>query len=673
MLNLETKIEFLPGVGPKITPKLERLNIFKVEDLIYHLPRRYDDFKNVQPIAYLKKGDIAVIEAEITEIFSERTSRKKMHLTSVMLKDESGEISATWFNQPYLRKLLTIGQKLVFRGKIEFNFQSGKKYITSPIIEYRKGIYPIYSETAGITSKFLRKLVYGSFKFIENIEDPLPEDLIKKENLLSLDQSLRKIHIPLTEEDISKSKERLAFSELFDIILRFSLLKNKIRSSNAPNIPIKDDFLKNFVSNLPFKLTDGQRKSAWEILLDLNKNVPMNRLLQGDVGSGKTVVGAIAAAAAIDAGYQVCWMAPTEILANQHFSTISEIFKPFGYKVSLLTGSQKTAKDDDQMIIGTHALIYKKSNFPRLALVIVDEQHRFGVKQRQMLKQNSDLIPHFLSLTATPIPRSLALALYGDLDISAISELPKNRQAIETRIVKESERRQMYDLVNSEVKAGRQAFVVCPLIESSKSKDNNNNQFQFVDEKKAVTKEFTNISKEIFPNFKVGLLHGKMKPQEKNNVMQEFSDGKINILVSTAVVEVGIDVPNATVMLIEGAENFGLAQLHQLRGRIGRGEHKSYCFLCPQKNSSEENARLKALSETNSGFELAERDLKLRGAGEFWGVMQSGLADLKIADLSDTIMINRARKCALEILPSLDKYPKLKEETEKYILSKHLE
>jgi len=671
VLKPETEIQFLQGVGPKIAPKLQKLGIFSVKNLLNHYPRRYEDYSYPTPIKNLRIKETSTVKGIISEIFAERTSRKKMHITSIMVEDDTGEISALWFNQPYLAKTFQIGQTIIFRGKVEYNFNTGKKYFSSPNIESELAIFPIYPETAGLSSRYIRKLEKNASPAIELLKDDLSDVVREKEKLLAIEQTLNYIHFPKNFDQINEAKRRLAFSELFGIIIKYLYLRKSLKNNPAPKIEVDEEFLKKFVASLPYKLTDSQRKSGWEIIQDISGSSPMNRMLEGDVGSGKTIVAALAAASAIHKGYQVCWMAPTSILAMQHYQNLEQILSKFNFKIGLLTGHKKINFQDADLVIGTHALISGKHQFPRLGLIIVDEQHRFGVDQRQKLKEMSDIVPHFLSLTATPIPRSLTLSLYGDLDISHLSEVPKGRQKIDTRILKKNDAKEAYNLIAQEIQKGHQAYLICPLIE--KTKDDQDNLFFELDEKKTVKKEFERIKSDVFPNLRIGMLHGKMKSNDKDTIMQDFNDHKIDILVSTAVVEVGIDVKNATVMMIEGAENFGLAQLHQLRGRVGRGEDKSYCLLMPQKFDAENNARLEALLEASDGFELAEKDLELRGPGEFLGVKQSGLSSLKIASLSDKIMISSVRKRAEEIMETLDQYPDLQKELAEYVIGKHLE
>lgn len=693
---VDEPVQYLPGVGPKIAEKLKRLGIETVRDLLFYYPRRYDDFSHPSKISSLRIDQDAIIKAQIVEIKQSRTRRRWMSIIEATLADDSGEIKAIWFNQPFLLKILKPGNEWLFAGKVNWDFQSKNKTFTVTQYENPSNlatpILPVYPETAGITSKYIRKLVKPilvantSNVSVELAEEYLPEEILNEKNLIRLNEALRKIHFPENLAEIEGAKKRLGFDELFLIALRMLLNKKELSKSNAVALTFDERILQSFVKKLPFKLTNAQRKAAWEIICDLGKTVPMNRLLEGDVGSGKTVVAAMAVLVASENKYQSVWLAPTEILANQHFQNVSKILKPFGIKVGLLTSAQKKANlEKDNLIIGTHALLQKDISLPRLALIIIDEQHRFGVKQRAHLRQSTDyrqptavtnsnnqsaVVPHLLSMTATPIPRTMALAIYGDLDISIIDEAPTGRKRVITRIVQPKERQKAYDFIRAEVKNDRQVFVVCPLIEEQKLKEGK----LFDLDKKSAVKEFERLSTEIFPDLKIGLLHGKMKSKEKEKTMEDFSQGKLDVLVSTAVVEVGIDIPNATVMMIEGAERFGLAQLHQFRGRVGRGEFQSYCFLFSESNSENTRKRLGAMVRCYDGFLLAEEDLQNRGPGELAGIKQSGLPDLKMATLSDTILVKEARKAAEDIITiGLEKYQKLQEKLTEFESERHLE
>jgi len=676
MLELKTSVQYLTGVGPVMAKKLKRLGIENVRDLLFYFPRRYDDFSKPQNINQLQVGQDAIIKASIVQIKQSRTRRRWMSIIDALLADGTGQIKAIWFNQPFLMKVLKPGQEWLFAGKINYDFKTKQKTLTVSQYENPSAtgpiILPVYPETEGLTSKYLRKIIRPLISNVDNlISDFLPEEIKTKEKLIDLKDAIKDIHFPLLTNNIQKSQRRLGFDELFLIALRMIERKKEFQKENAPRIKINKIFLKDFVSKLPFKLTNAQRKAAWEIICDLAKRTPMNRLLEGDVGSGKTVVAAMAVAVVSKNNWQSIWLAPTEILANQHFQNVKEILKPFNIKVGILTAANKTADlENDDLIIGTHALIQKDVAFPRLGLIIIDEQHRFGVKQRAHLRKQQNLVPHLLSMTATPIPRTLALSFYGDLDLSILDELPPGRQKIITKVIDPKNRSEAYSFIGDEIRKGRQAFVICPLIDESKKGSNK----LFDLDKKSVTSEYQKLSKNIFPEFKIGMLHGRLKSKEKEKTMKDFSSGKLNLIVSTAVVEVGIDIPNATVMMIEGAERFGLAQLHQFRGRVGRGKHQSYCFLFADSWSENTKRRLQAMVNCDNGFELAEKDLQIRGPGELIGIRQSGLPDLKMASLSDIILVKGARAEAEEIIAKgIEKYPLLQAKIAEFEKETHLE
>ncbi|MEK7097855.1 MAG: ATP-dependent DNA helicase RecG, partial [Patescibacteria group bacterium] len=555
-------------------------------------------------------------------------------------------------------------------------------------------LVPSYRLTANLTSKQIRFLVKQVIGLAEEVKDWLPQDIIKDLKLISLPESIIKIHFPKTENDIQSAKKRLSFDELFLVQLQAQLIKQSIRSSRTEAILFKEEETKKFIQSLPFRLTDAQRKCAWEILQDMAKETPMARLLEGDVGSGKTVVATIAMLNAVLNKKQAALMVPTEILAQQHYNSICRLLKDSGVRIGLITRSVKKLNSEieslelkpdsdfiiqnSDIIVGTHALLQEKTRFRRLALVIVDEQHRFGVEQRKTLmeksghypspplgKESRQFVPHLLSMTATPIPRSLALALYGDLDLSIIDQMPANRKKILTRVVTPEEREKSYGFVYAEIKKGRQAFIVCPLIDPSD---------KLV--VKSVKEEFEKIAKHIFPEFKVGMLHGRMKAKEKEEIMKEFLENKIDILVSTSVIEVGVDVPNAAIMMIEGADRFGLAQLHQFRGRVGRAEHQSYCLLYTESDSAHTLKRLGSLVQYSDGIALAKIDLKFRGPGEVYGTMQKGFPELKMASLFDYGLMKMAKEKAEEIVEkdaSLDSWPELKERVGDWERRVHLE
>jgi len=661
--------------------QLERLNIHSVRDLLMHLPRGYSDDREVSLISNLEQDKKQTIKGRLSNLFGRRTQNGK-HLTRAVLTDEAGDmIEILWFNQPHLVRMLRNGLELIITGKPVYK---GRWQIMSPIYEevkleqiHAERIVPVYSETEGINSKWLREKIKPLINdYINLIEDYLPEQVKESQKLIDLKDAIKNIHFPKNDDLLKKARHRLAFDELF--LLQLKVLKKKydwqnINRGQSKKIVIDKKLAEEFVNSLPFELTNAQKRTIKEIVRDLESDLPMCRLVQGDVGSGKTVVAAFISLLLIKNGYQVAVMAPTTILAKQHLKTMIKFLSNYGVNTQFIAGlTTKKQKEEiitqmktgtTDLVVGTHALIQEKIGFKNLGLAIIDEQHRFGVKQRSTLKSHGN--PHLLSLSATPIPRTLAMTVYGDQDLSIIDEMPKGRQEIITRIVPEKKRIDAYRWIEEQVKMGRQAFIICPLIEESTS--------ETMADIKAVTVEYDRLCTDIFPHLKVGLLHGKLSNQEKEEVMKEFSDNKYNILVATSVVEVGIDVPNASIMIIEGAERFGLSQLHQFRGRVGRGEHQSYCFLFPSKSTTEGQKRLKAMTNHTSGFKLAEIDMELRGPGEVYGVKQSGIPDMKMASLSDSIMINQARTEAQKLIDedgSLEKWPvilsKLQEAQEVY-------
>lgn len=644
--------------------RLELIGIKTVKDLLMHFPRTYIDKSEYTEISELRTDEINNVRGILTSVVHRRTKTGKS-FTKAMLSDGSGSVEVIWFNQPYLQKVLRKGQEIILSGKA--SFKMGKISLQSPVYEQEKKeqlhvgrIVPLYHETAGITSKWLREKIQPLVsEWSKYFEDYLPEDIRQQYALMKYQKAIQEVHFPTNDEELQKARKRLSFDELF--LLQLKALQKKWRWQNVAKHEQKqltrDSALEKFLQEIPFELTNAQKKSLEEILSDLEKPYPMSRLLQGDVGSGKTVVAAAAILNTVKNGFQTALMAPTEILATQHYHTIYKMLKPYSLNIQFVAGSTPQGLKEEiamqlkngmvDVVIGTHALIQEKIGFKKLGLAVIDEQHRFGVKQRDILKSHGS--PHLLSLSATPIPRTLAMTIYGDQDLSIIDEMPKGRQEIITRIVPENKRIDAYRWIEDQIHKGRQAFIICPLIDESD-----------VLEVKSAIQEYEYLQNTVFPTLKVGLLHGKMKPKEKEEIMTLFSLNKIQVLVSTSVIEVGIDVPNATIMVIEGAERFGLSQLHQFRGRVGRGEHQSYCFLFP---TSEANSRrLQSLVKYSNGFKLAEIDLELRGPGEIFGVKQSGIPDLKMASLTDSITIQLARDAAQKIInedPELAKYPNL--------------
>jgi ATP-dependent DNA helicase RecG len=718
---LSFPIEKLSFVKLVYQKKLKKLGIKTISDLLFHFPHRYEDFSQIIPISQVRINQSCCILGKILEIENKKTWKKKMILTQAILKDKTGALKVVWFNQPYLIRVLKPKNLVCLAGKIlldkEGLYLSNPTYEKLPVIDkirlanliHTGRLVPVYPETEGLSSRWLRSIIKPLLlKFREKLKDPLPEKILKKENLLPIKEAIWQIHFPDSKKMAEKARERFSFEEIFFIQLYVLKQRMKLNKYSAIPIPLNLEFLQNLVKSLPFKLTNAQKKSAWQILKDLEKERPMNRLLEGDVGSGKTVVATLAILNVAKAGYQTAFMAPTEILAKQHFQTIWQILKNFNLNIGLLTGKEdkffskklknqpieisrkklleKTKEGKIDLLIGTHALIQDKVKFGKLALVIVDEQHRFGVEQRARLthstvnnQQSRVKIPHLLSMTATPIPRTLALTLYGDLDLSLIDELPKGRKMVITKVIAPEERKKAYDFIRKEIKKGRQAFVICPRIERQRTKGKEQGAKEEIfslAEVRAVEEEYERLSKEIFPDLKIGMLHGKMGLKEKEKIMEDFKNKKIDILVSTSVIEVGIDVPNATVMMIEGAERFGLAQLHQFRGRVGRSKYQSFCFLFSESLSEKAKKRLKALIECQNGFELAEKDLEIRGPGDFSGTRQWGIPDLVMSALKDIKLVEKTRETAKEILekdPELIKYPLLREKLKKFRERVHLE
>ena len=694
-MNLNTLVSELSGVGPAYRNKLKRLGIKNVRDILFHFPHRYEDFSNLIKISEAKEGGPFCFQGEVLDIKIIRIFRRRMVLTQMTLTDETGKLKVTWFNQPYLVNTFKKGDSVCLAGKVKGS--GSKMYLSNPAYEkitnyklqitnsgltHTGRLISVYPETEGLSSRWLRFIVKPLLAKLESqIQEYLPEKIIKENNFLPLAKALWQIHFPDSPLFASEAKKRFAFEELFEISLFVLREKMKLAKEKSVAIPLNLPLIQEFSKNLPFKLTDAQKKSAWQILKDLEKPRPMNRLLEGDAGSGKTVVAAMAALNTIKAGWQVAFMAPTEILANQHFRTVSEGLKKFDVKIGLLTGRKKT-KGQVDILIGTHALLQDKVKFKKLALLVIDEQHRFGIEQRAKLCLQKNYIPHLLSMTATPIPRTLSLTVFGDLDLSVLDEMPKGRKKIITKIIQPKDKKAAYDFVREQVKEGRQVFVICPRIEPPSAKATEGQgplldmrNFSWMDVK-AVKQEYEKLSKEIFPDLKVGMLHGKMKSQEKEKAMKKFKEREINILVSTSVVEVGVDIPNASVMMIEGSEKFGLAQLHQFRGRVGRAEHQSYCFLFTDTSGVVWNRRLRALVNCDNGFELAEKDLAIRGPGDFIGIRQWGLPDLTMASLTDAVLVSKARNFAKEILqedPQLKKYPLLAERLKQFSERIHLE
>lgn len=672
--------------------RLEKLNITQLGDFLYHLPSRYDDFANIVKVKDAQAGELVTIQGQITEITNSYT-RSRKQIQKAAVTDDTGTISVIWFNQPYITKTLQFGDMVSLSGRVQSDgfipslvapdFEviptSGRTIHTGRLV-------PVYPETAGVSSKWLRRQVDKILQTSYELVEFLPEETIKKLNLIDFNSALQKVHFPESLEQVETARERLGFDELLLLYLANKKRKSEWQKKVVGHAFRVEQFAKEidaFWKNLPFEPTSAQRRAIHEIMTDLSSEHAMNRLLEGDVGSGKTVVAAIAMFIAKLNGFQSVLMAPTEILANQHYNTIKNLLEPLDVKVDLATGSKKTSgvlactkkktvipakagiqkkewipdrvRDDNSfdMLIGTHAVLSERINYDQLGLVVIDEQHRFGVEQRSLIRSKGSN-PHVLTMTATPIPRTVALTLYGDLDLSILDEMPKGRQVVKTWLVPSQKREAGYEWITKQIQKDDQAFIVCPFIEESES----------LTTIKAASTEFERLQEHVFPNLRLGLLHGKMRAKEKDEVLDKFRKGTIDILVATPVVEVGIDIPNATIILIEAAERFGLSQLHQLRGRVGRGDKQSYCLLFTESNNAQTTQRLKSLEHIHNGAELAELDLKLRGAGELYGTAQHGRKWLKIASFGDTRLLELAKQEACKLFPKLDKLPLLAQKVE---------
>ncbi len=863
MLNLDTSVEDVPKIGLAYQKKLKKLGIKTVQDLLFYFPARYDDFSDIIPINKVQAGQIACVQGKIISIDQTHTFKRGMDITEVIIEDEMGQIPALWFNQPYLAQSLKEDQYICLAGKVSlgkdgmylnnpayeriYDPTSDIRHLTSDLTHTGR-IIPVYSETKGVTSRWLRYVLKPLLvQFCDQVPEILPPEIVEKQKFLPASEAVWQAHFPESFEFADAAKARFAFEDL--LLLQLSVLKEKakLQQNSAQPCPMNTELMKEFTKSLPFQLTDSQRQCSFQILKDLEKSVPMSRLLQGDVGSGKTVVATMAALSVVKNGHQAAFMAPTEILARQHFNGISAMLAKFNVKVELLTGKtpkrgkllKRLAEGEIDILIGTQALISKGVKFKSLALIVLDEQHRFGVAQRAALgdgqtqtgtQTNADTeflhgditykirkclfdlrkemglghkeviyqkalaekftaeglkfeqekpipimysnkkigvyqpdfivedkiilelkalpftgptekkqlwnylkgtsykvallanfspndieidrvvydtarsglrqsasslresankcVPHLLSMTATPIPRTLALTVYGDLDLSLIKEMPKNRKKIITTVVGQSNRQKAYEFIKHEVAKGRGVFVICPKIETKDAKvDGSPTSMEFVprnysfgfaakEEIKSVKQEYEKLSKEIFPDLRITMLYGKMKAQEKELIMQDFKKGQIDILLSTSVVEVGVDVPRATVMMIEGAERFGLSQLHQFRGRVGRSDMQSYCFLFTTEESQQNRKRLKVMEKSSNGFELAEEDLKIRGPGQLYGTQQWGLPDVAMQNLSNIFLIEKTRSEAKELLekdPALKNYPLLKARLKNFEQKIHFE
>ncbi|MBQ5927748.1 MAG: ATP-dependent DNA helicase RecG [Oscillibacter sp.] len=664
MADLHTGVQTIPGIGPQRAKALEKLGISTLGDLIAYFPRRYDDRREKKTIRDLVPGEYACVSAMIASTPTVAHIRKGMDLVKIRAVDDTGVLDLTFFNQTWLKDHLQVGQTYVFYGKAEGNLL--RRSMASPVVE-KEGqeeqtgrIVPVYPLTAGVSQLILRRSVrQGLDQCAAILPDVLPDEVRLAHNLCRIGYAYENIHFPQSDEALSLARRRLAFEELF--LFTIGLKRLKARREVVRTTPCEAVDMTPFYDALPFSLTAAQRRCGEEAMADMRSGTAMNRLCQGDVGSGKTMVAALCVYFAAKNGLQAALMAPTEILAQQHYAGLAPLLENLGIRCALLTGSTaaKTKKSisaqlsagEIDFVIGTHALITGSVEYRNLGLVVTDEQHRFGVAQRTALAQKGRH-PHILVMSATPIPRTLALILYGDLDVSIIDELPPGRKPVDTFAVPGSYHQRIYQFIRKLVAEGRQAYIVCSMVEEND---------ELPDERKAVTEYAKHLQEGIFPDLKVSYVHGKMKSKEKDAVMTAFARGEADILVSTTVIEVGVDVPNAAVMVVENAERFGLSQLHQLRGRVGRGQHQSYCILISDNQNEETRARLKVMTKTTDGFKIAEEDLRLRGPGDFFGQRQHGLPGLKVADIGcDTALLQEAKEAAEALLekdPELKQYP----------------
>lgn len=658
--KLDDSVQFIKGVGPRRAKALSRLGIDTIEDLLYYFPRDYEDRRNIKKIKFIKPGQKVTVKGNVVRI-EEQKVRKGLSILRVTFSDNTDVINGVWFNQSYRKKQFKKGDNYIISGQV--NKTSWRKYnkkeINNPVYEEIKSddrqihtgrVVPIYSLTGGVKQKRLRKIIYNVLaKYLDYKNDLLPGKIKKKYKLLDIKKSIAGLHFPQDRKHYIQARKRIAFEELFLLQLKILEHRGEIVNQQGIKHESRDEIIKKFTKLLPFELTSAQKRVWQEIKEDMESSIPMQRLLQGDVGSGKTAVAALALIETVSNGNQGVFMAPTEILAEQHYLNLKELLSPLGINVILLVGGlkdkqkgkikNKIANNEVDLIIGTHTLFQESVEYHRLGLIVVDEQHRFGVNQRHKLF-NKGNTPDMLVMTATPIPRSLALTLYGDLDLSIIDELPPGRSKVITTWRKKNARNGIYKFVREKLDEGRQAFVVCPLIEPSEEINS-----------VSAEKMKEDLENNYLQGYNIDILHSKINQDKKKRVMDRFREGEINVLVSTTVVEVGVDIPNASIMIIEDAVNFGLAQLHQLRGRVGRGEYQSYCVLIANPTTEESYRRLKVLTETGDGFKIAEEDLKIRGPGEFFGTKQHGLPDLKVANiLKDSKLLDSARIEAQEFI-----------------------
>lgn len=684
MINLDSEVSQLPKTVGKTTQLLNKLGVKAVRDLLFYFPYRYLDFTVFKPIKDIKAGDTVTVRGKINTIASRFSFRGRMNLAEAIISDDTDSLKVVWFNQGYLAKTLQPGDEVLLAGTVS---QYKTLQLQNPIYEkysedstHTGRLVPVYRTTENLYHRTIRSLVKQVLPLATDVTDPIPKNILAKFRLPTLPEAIQQLHFPTSDTKLKQAQKRIIFDEIFVQQLAVQTHRQQLAHSQAPPIPTDIALIKQFLSTLPFTLTNGQKRALWDIVKDMAAAAPMNRLLEGDVGSGKTLVALIAALQAVSAGFQTVILAPTEILARQHYESIRNYLRNYPFVVALLSRNFQLANDqtlqktnlyqaiktgEASIIVATHAILQQGLDFQQLGLVVIDEQHRFGVNQRrQLVKLSGQEKPHLLSMSATPIPRTLALSLYSDLAISTLTELPGGRQTITTEVIDPEHRERAYALVKEQINQGRQAFVVTPRVEDSDTST-----------VKSAKAEMERLQTEVFPRLRLGLVHGKLSGTEKERIMAQFYNRELDILVATSVIEIGIDVPNATVMIIEDAERFGLAQLHQLRGRVGRGQHQSYCYLFTQSGAPDSWQRLQQFSQIHDGFQLAELDLKQRGFGSLFGTQQTGW-DFKFSQYLTMNVLKLGQQAATELLKkdaSLQKHPQLKKLVDPLLEQIHLE